>query len=78
MKTALTAPQISRLVSDSEKREGGKGDSENINYWICNFLKIKKSETNMTKCDFYISDGGYIGMAVFFFVIFGVLKEMVT
>ena len=28
----------------------------------------------MIKCDFYISDGGYIGMAVF--VSFGVLKEM--
>ena len=42
MKIALTVPQISCLVSDSEKREGGKGDSGNINCWICNFLKIKK------------------------------------
>lgn len=42
MKIEVTVPQISHLVSDSEKREGGKGDSENINYWICNFLKIKK------------------------------------
>ena len=31
----------------------------------------------MTKCNFCISDGGYIGMAVFSFVNVGLLKEMI-